>query len=148
MEWQPHITVATVIEDQGRFLFVEELQDGQVVFNQPAGHLDPNESLIEAALRETLEETGWDVELTGVIGIYLYTAPSNGVTYQRVCFAGKPLHQRPDYSLDHGIIGPRWLTRDELLGLRPQWRSELIIRCLDDFLAGPLHSLELIRPSL
>jgi len=148
MEWQPHITVATVIEDQGRFLFVEELQDGQVVFNQPAGHLDPNESLIEAALRETLEETGWDVELTGVIGIYLYTAPSNGVPYQRVCFAGKPLRQRPDYSLDHGIIGPRWLTRDELLALRPQWRSELIIRCLDDFLAGPLHSLELIRPSL
>ncbi|WP_017132370.1 NUDIX domain-containing protein, partial [Pseudomonas agarici] len=86
MEWQPHITVATVVEDNGRFLLVEELQNGQVVFNQPAGHLDPDESLSEAAIRETLEETGWDVELTGVIGIYLYTAPSNGVTYQRVCF--------------------------------------------------------------
>ncbi|WP_248800042.1 NUDIX hydrolase [Pseudomonas sp. MWU13-2105] len=148
MKWQPHITVATVVEDNGRFLLVEELQDGQTVFNQPAGHLDPDETLIQAAIRETLEETGWDVELTGVVGIYLYTAPSNGVTYQRVCFAGKALQQRPDYPLDHGIIGPRWLTRDELLALRPQWRSELIIRCLDDYLAGPLHSLELIRPSL
>ena len=148
MEWQPHITVATVIEDHGRFLLVEERKDGRTVFNQPAGHLDPNESLSEAAIRETLEETGWDIELTGVIGIYLYTAPSNGVTYQRVCFAAKPLQHRPDYQLDHGIIGPRWLTRDELLALQPQWRSELIIRCLDDYLARPLHSLELIRPSL
>ncbi|NVZ66843.1 NUDIX hydrolase [Pseudomonas gingeri] len=148
MEWQPHITVATVVEDNGRFLLVEELQNGRAVFNQPAGHLDPDESLNEAAIRETLEETGWDVELTGVIGIYLYTAPSNGVTYQRVCFAAKPLRHRPDYPLDDGIIGPRWLTRDELLTLRPQWRSELIIRCIDDYRAGPLHSLELIRPSL
>ncbi|NWA04757.1 NUDIX hydrolase [Pseudomonas gingeri] len=148
MEWQPHITVATVVEDNGRFLLVEELQNGQAVFNQPAGHLDPDESLNEAAIRETLEETGWDVELTGVIGIYLYTAPSNGVTYQRVCFAGKPLRHHPDYRLDEGIIGPRWLTRDELLVLRPQWRSELIIRCIDDYRAGPPHSLELIRPSL
>ncbi|MFZ4967191.1 MULTISPECIES: NUDIX hydrolase [Pseudomonas] len=148
MEWQPHITVATVVEDNGRFLLVEELQNGRAVFNQPAGHLDPDESLNEAAIRETLEETGWDVELTGVIGIYLYTAPSNGVTYQRVCFAAKPLRHRPDYPLDDGIIGPRWLTRDELLALRPQWRSELIIRCIDDYRAGPLHSLELIRPSL
>ncbi|MGY3259184.1 NUDIX domain-containing protein [Pseudomonas sp. NFPP07] len=148
MEWQPHITVATIVEDQGRFLFVEELQGDQAVFNQPAGHLDPDESLLQAAIRETLEETGWDIELTGVVGIYLYTAPSNGVTYQRICFAGKPLRHHPDYQLDDGIIGPRWLSRDELLALRPQWRSELIIRCVDDYLAGQLHSLELIRPSL
>ncbi|AZD99839.1 Phosphatase NudJ [Pseudomonas chlororaphis] len=148
MEWQPHITVATIIENQGRFLFVEEFQGDQAVLNQPAGHLDPDESLLQAAIRETLEETGWDIELTGVVGIYLYTAPSNGVTYQRVCFAGKPLRHHPDYRLDDGIIGPRWLSRDELLALRPQWRSELIIRCVDDYLAGQLHSLELIRPSL
>ncbi|AKA23816.1 NUDIX hydrolase [Pseudomonas chlororaphis] len=148
MEWQPHITVATIIEDQGHFLFVEEFQGEQAVLNQPAGHLDANESLLQAAIRETLEETGWDIELTGVVGIYLYTAPSNGVTYQRVCFAGKPLRHHPDYRLDDGIIGPRWLSRDELLALRPQWRSELIIQCLDDYLAGQLHSLALIRPSL
>jgi 8-oxo-dGTP pyrophosphatase MutT (NUDIX family) len=148
MEWQPHITVATIVEDQGRFLFVEEYQGEQAVLNQPAGHLDADESLLQAAIRETLEETGWDVELTGVVGIYLYTAPSNGVTYQRVCFAAKPLRHHPDYQLDHGIIGPRWLSRDELLAQRANWRSELILQCLDDYLDGQLHSLALIRPSL
>lgn len=148
MEWQPHITVATIVEDQGRFLFVEEFQGEQAVLNQPAGHLDANESLLQAAVRETLEETGWDVELTGVVGIYLYTAPSNGVTYQRVCFAARPLRHHPGYPLDHGIIGPRWLTREQLLEQRPQWRSELVLQCLDDYLAGQPHSLALIRPSL
>ena len=148
MEWKPHITVATVVEDNGRFLMVEELKRERAVLNQPAGHLDPDESLIDAAIRETLEETGYDVELTGVIGIYLYTAPSNGVTYQRICFAGKAVKHHPDYKLDTGIIGPLWLTRDELLAQRDRWRSELIIRCIDDYLAGQCHSLELIRPSL
>ncbi len=148
MEWQPHITVATIVEDQGRFLFVEEYAGEQAVLNQPAGHLDANESLLQAAVRETLEETGWDVELTGVVGIYLYTAPSNGVTYQRVCFAAKPLRHRPDYQLDDGIIGPRWLSREQLLEQRAHWRSELILQCLDDYLDGQLHSLALIRPSL
>ena len=148
MEWQPHITVATIVEDQGRFLFVEELKHGRAVLNQPAGHLDPNESLLDAAVRETLEETGWDIELTAVIGIYLYTAPSNGVTYQRVCFAGKPIKHHPERALDDGIIAARWLTRDELLAQRENWRSELIGQCLDDYSSGRLHSLELIRPSL
>ncbi len=97
MDWQPHITVATIIEDQGRFLLVEELkgEGGRAVLNQPAGHLDPNETLGQAAVRETLEETGWDVELTGVVGLYLYTAPSNGVTYQRVCFTARTLRYHP-----------------------------------------------------
>ena len=146
MDWQPHITVATVIEDQGRFLLVEEMADGRAVFNQPAGHLEANESLTEAALRETMEETGWEVELTAVIGIYLYTAPSNGVTYQRVCFAGKALRERPDSPLDEGIIGPRWLTRDELANQPERWRSELVLRCIDDYLQGERFPLSLIRP--
>ena len=101
-----------------------------------------------AAVRETLEETGWDVEATGIVGIYLYTAPSNGVTYQRVCFTAKALKHHPDYQLDEGIVRARWLTRDELMTLRDAWRSELIIHCIDDYLNGQRHSLELIRPSL
>jgi 8-oxo-dGTP pyrophosphatase MutT (NUDIX family) len=143
--WQPHITVATIIERDGRFLLVEELKGGKAVLNQPAGHLDPNESLLEAAVRETLEETGWDVELTGIVGIYLYTAPSNGVTYQRVCFAAKALQHHPERELDEGIIGAPWLTRDEIVEQQHRWRSELLLRCVDDFLDGPLHSLSLIR---
>lgn len=141
----PHVTVATIVEDQGRFLLVEEVAEGKEVLNQPAGHLEADESLTEAAIRETLEETGWDVQLTGVIGIYLYTAPSNGVTYQRVCFTARPLHHHPDSPLDEGIIGPRWLSREELESRRSQWRSELVARCIDDYLKGEVYPLALIR---
>jgi ADP-ribose pyrophosphatase YjhB (NUDIX family) len=145
MDWQPHITVATVIENQGRFLLVEELKAGRLVLNQPAGHLEANENLREAAVRETLEETGWEVELTGLIGIYLYTAPSNGVTYQRVCFAAKALRHDAQRPLDEGIVAARWLSREELERQPERWRSELVPRCIDDYLAGPLHSLDVIR---
>ncbi|WP_028693695.1 NUDIX hydrolase [Pseudomonas cremoricolorata] len=145
MNWQPHITVATVVEDDGKFLFVEEFKAGSQVFNQPAGHLEAHETLSQAALRETLEETAWDVELTGVVGIYLYTAPSNGVTYQRICFAAKPVRHHPDRALDSDITRAVWLTREQLLAEPQRWRSELVPRCLDDYLAGPLHSLQLLR---
>ncbi len=145
MRFTPHVTVATIIEDQGRFLLVEEMADGRAVFNQPAGHLEADESLMQAALRETLEETGWDVELTGVTGIYLYTAPSNGVTYQRVCFAAKALRQHPELAFDEGIIGPCWLSRDELISQPERWRSELVLRCIDDYLQGDQFPLTLIR---
>ncbi len=145
MQWQPHITVATVIEDNGRFLLVEEMAEGKAVFNQPAGHLEANESLLQAAVRETLEETGWDVELTGITGIYLYTAPSNGITYQRVCFAANALRHHPQLQLDDGIIGPQWLTREELAAQPERWRSELVLRCIDDYLSGPSARLSLIR---
>ncbi|MBM3106020.1 NUDIX hydrolase [Pseudomonas sp. P66] len=142
---RPHITVATIVEDQGRFLMVEEFKAGKHVFNQPAGHLEANESLLDAARRETLEESAWEVELTGIVGIYLYTAPSNGVTYQRVCFAARPLKHHPQRPLDSDIVRALWLSRDELLAVPERWRSELVPRCIDDYLAGPLHSLALIR---
>ncbi|MEW6461993.1 MAG: NUDIX hydrolase, partial [Pseudomonadota bacterium] len=118
---------------------------GRLVLNQPAGHLEANESLREAALRETLEETGWDVELTGLLGIYLYTAPSNGVTYQRVCFSARPLHHDPARELDSDISGITWLSRDELAAQPERWRSELVLRCVDDYLQGVSGSLELLR---
>ncbi len=145
MRFTPHVTVATIVEDNGRFLMVEEFAEGRAVFNQPAGHLEADESLIQAALRETLEETGWDVELTAVTGIYLYTAPSNGITYQRICFAAKPVRHHPDLALDHGIIGPQWLTRDELITQSKRLRSELVMQCIDDYLAGERFALSLIR---
>ncbi|MDO8697922.1 MAG: NUDIX hydrolase [Pseudomonas sp.] len=147
MRFTPHVTVATIIEDQGRFLLVEEMADGRAVFNQPAGHLEADESLIQAAIRETLEETGWDVEITALTGIYLYTAPSNGVTYQRVCFTGKALRHHPALALDEGIIGPRWLSRAELVAQPERWRSELVLQCIDDYLSGERFSLALIRPA-
>jgi ADP-ribose pyrophosphatase YjhB (NUDIX family) len=145
MDWNPHITVATVIEDNGKFLLVEELKAGRLVLNQPAGHLEANESLRQAAIRETLEETGWDVELTGLLGIYLYTAPSNGVTYQRVCFTAKAIRHHPEQQLDEGIARALWLSRDELVTQAERCRSELILRCVDDYLAGTYGPLDLIR---
>lgn len=145
MTWQPHITVATVIEDdEGRFLFVEEHKGGRLVLNQPAGHFEKGETLREAALRETREETAWEVELTGVVGIYLYTAPHNGVTYQRVCFSARPLRRR-DHPLDRDITATHWLTRDALAADPARWRSDLVLRCLDDYLAGPVYPLDVVR---
>ena len=141
----PHITVATIIEKDERFLFVKEHAENRIVLNQPAGHLEMDESLIQAAIRETLEETGWDIEITHLIGIYLYSAPSNKVTYQRVCFAGRALQQRENYSLDEEIIEPVWLTREELLSQRELWRSPLVLRSLDDYLSGERFSLDLFK---
>ncbi|WP_213878654.1 NUDIX hydrolase [Pseudomonas sp. dw_358] len=145
MIWQPHITVATVVEHDGKFLLVEELKHGQRVLNQPAGHLEANETLQQAAIRETLEETAWDVELTALTGIYLYTAPSNGVTYQRVCFAAKAVGHHPGRELDSDITRALWLTREQILAERERWRSHLLLTCIDDYLAGPVDSLALIR---
>ncbi len=145
MSWHPHITVATIVEFDGRFLMVEESKGGRLVLNQPAGHLEPDETLRQAAVRETLEETAWEVTLTGVVGIYLYTAPSNGVTYQRVCFAGTPIRHDPQRPLDTGIVAATWMTREELVAQPQRWRSELILRCIDDYLNGPHFPLEVIR---
>lgn len=145
MTWHAHVTVATIVEHDGRFLFVEELKEGRLVLNQPAGHLEPRESLLQAAVRETLEETGCDVELTGVTGIYLYTAPSNGVTYQRICFTANLLKHHSGRALDSDISGIRWLNHEELKAESDHLRSELVMRCLDDYLAGARFPLSLIH---
>ena len=118
---------------------------GQDHWDLPKGGAHADESPLQAALRETREETGWEVELTGVIGIYLYTAPSNGITYQRVCFSAKPLRQIAGSVLDHGIIGARWMTRQELAEHSERLRSPLVLRCVDDFLIGDPFPLAVIR---
>lgn len=146
MEWYPHVTVATVIEHEQRFLFVEELaEDGRVVINQPAGHLERDESLHTAALRETLEETGWDVELQGVVGLGLYTAPTNGVTYLRTTFWGKPLRERPNHPLDHGILRAVWLSHAELQARQSEWRSPLVGQVIEQYVNGQRFPLSLIH---
>lgn len=144
MDWHAHVTVATVVEDAGRFLLVEEEKQGRLVLNQPAGHLEPGESLIEAAYRETLEETAWRVDIQGVIGIGLYTAPSNGVTYYRTAFHARPLQLEAGRALDTDITRAVWLTLDEIRAEQARLRSPLVLDAIEKYLDGHRHPLSMI----
>ena len=144
MTWAPHVTVATIIERDNRFLMVYEDADGKLVYNQPAGHLDPDETLQQAAIRETLEETGWNVRLTGVVGVNLYTAPSNGITYCRSTFIAEALTQDKSRALDTGIIEAVWLTYEELLERKDQLRSPMTLQIIEEYRAGRRFPLEVI----
>lgn len=143
--WTPRVTVAVLAVRDGRFLLVEELGPDGAVLNQPAGHLEEGESLIQAAIRETREETGWGFQPEGLVGVYRWPLPGGGKTYLRFCFHGRCLDHRPDQPLDDGILGVRWLTQDEVLARRDRLRSPLVLACLDDFLAGCSHPLDLLR---
>jgi len=129
----PHVTVATVIERDGKFLLVEEKASGKTVLNQPAGHLEANETLIEAAVRETLEETGWHIEVTGLLGIDLYTSPNNGVTYHRTTFVGSAVKHDANATLDEGILRALWLSVEEIKNFRSAPRSPLVLKAIEDF---------------
>lgn len=143
MDWDARLTVATVIERDGRFLMVEEYADGdELVYNQPAGHLDEHETLAAAAIRETLEETAWEIQVDAIVGLYYWTHPQ-GHTFIRTCFAGQALHHHPDQPLDHGIERALWLSRDEIAALGPKLRSPMVLCCVDDYLAGRRYPLEL-----
>ncbi len=141
--WQPHITVAAVAEREGRFLIVEEIVDGKVVYNQPAGHLEANESIVDAVIRETLEESAWHFVPTAVIGIYFYTPPNSQTTYQRICFAGECKSQDLTRKLDNDILRAVWLTREELSNQQEKLRSPMVLRCIDDHLRGACYPLHL-----
>jgi 8-oxo-dGTP pyrophosphatase MutT (NUDIX family) len=142
--WQPDVTVATVVVRDGRLLLVEETVHGALVINQPAGHLEPDESILAAALRETLEETGWEVELTAFIGAYQWTSPTDGRHFLRMAFAATPVRHHADRPLDDGIVRALWLDPAELHGCRDRHRSPLVWRVVADYLAGqrfPLQAL-------
>ena len=143
--WQPDVTVATVVVDQGRLLCVEERAGGRLVINQPAGHLEPDESLMQAALRETLEETGWTVQLTAFIGAYQWKAPETGRHYLRFAFAADPVSHAPDRRLDDGIERALWLTPAELRAQADRHRSPLVWRAVADHLAGRRQPLSLVQ---
>lgn len=139
----PRITVATVVPDGDRFLFVEERVRGRLVVNQPAGHLEPGESLIDAAVRETLEETGWRVEPSHLVAVYHWPDPPDRKPVLRFTFAARPLAHEPDRPLDAGIVRALWLRPDELAAGHAL-RSPLVRRSLDDHLAGQRGPLSLL----
>ncbi len=144
--WTPHVTVATVVERNGKYLMVEEVDKatGKLVFNQPAGHLEENESITEAALRETIEETGWEVSLRGVLGIALYQAPANGVTYYRTTFLAAPLRALENVPLDPDIQAVHWLDYEAILDNSARMRSPLVLAAIDQHRKGVCYPLDLI----
>ena len=144
--WTPRTTVAAIIENQGRFLMVEERGgDGRLVLNQPAGHLEDGESLLDAVHREVLEETGWEIEPQGLLGIYKWRVPESGVTYLRYCFWGQGTEQRNDGPMDADIERALWLDGHEIMNNPDRHRSPMVARCLGDYLKGQSFALELIN---
>lgn len=142
--WTPHVTVATVVVRDGQLLLVEEAIDGRAVLNQPAGHLEPGESLAEAALRETLEETGWTVRLTAFIGTYQWTAP-DGTPFLRFAYAAEPVAHDPALPLDTGILRALWLDPAQLRADPARLRSPLVWEVTADYLAGQRHPLSIVK---
>lgn len=143
--WQPDVTVATVVVRDGRLLVVEERAHGRLVLNQPAGHLEPDETLQQAALRETREETGWDVRLTAFVGAYQWKAEETGRHYLRFAFAAEPVHHDPARPLDEGIVGTHWFTPAELQQAQPRHRSPLVWTVVQDFLGGRRYPLDMLH---
>ena len=139
------VTVAAVIERDGRFLFVQEKIEGRLVLNQPAGHLDPGESLVAACSREVMEETAHVFEPTALVGIYRWYYAPKDVTFLRFAFRGN-LHGSEARALDKEIVALHWLSRDELKKRLAEHRSPLVQKCVDDFLAGRSFPLDVFSP--
>ena len=143
--WKPNVTVAALIEREGRFLLVEEETEGGLRFNQPAGHLDERESLVAACARETLEETAWGFTPTALVGIYQWQRPQGDITYLRFAFSGELGAYEEGRELDTGIRGAVWMTPDEIRATTERHRSPLVWQCVADYQAGRRFPLELLR---
>jgi len=133
--WLPRVTVATIVERDGRFLMVEEDVHGETTINQPAGHLEAGETLPQAAIRETLEETAWQVKVDYLVEFSQWTSDS-GNHYLRACFAGTAIKLIPEQILDKGIIKAVWLTREEVAARHQQLRSPLVLHHIDHYING------------
>jgi phosphatase NudJ len=155
--WKPNVTVAAIIEQNGRYLLVEEQQPEGLMLNNPAGHLEPNESPEQGVVRETLEETAHPFMPTALVGVYLSTtrkppvagqdAPDE-VTYLRFAFTGSVGVPQRSRALDHGIVRWLWLTLDEVRATRQRHRSAMVLRCVEDHAAGRRYPLDLIYTAL
>jgi ADP-ribose pyrophosphatase YjhB (NUDIX family) len=146
--WKPSVTVAAVIERDGRFLLVEEETSDGLMLNNPAGHLDPGESPEQGCAREALEETAHRFEPTHLVGVYLSRArkapTGEDFTYVRFAFCGRLGERVAGRSLDHGIVRTLWLTPEEIRASRDRHRSPLLVRCMEDYLAGARHPLSVV----
>lgn len=146
--WKPSVTVAAVVERDGRFLMVEEETPDGVRINQPAGHLDPRETLVQAAAREAIEETAHSFRPTALLGVYVARSVPHdqpeGVTYVRFAFTGELGPREPGRALDDGILRVLWLAPDEIRQCAAEHRSPLVMKCVDDYLAGRRFPLDFV----
>lgn len=144
MTWKPNTTVAAIVEQDGRFLLVEEETDEGIRLNQPAGHLENGETLLQAVVRETNEETAYRFEPQALLGIYHWKHPKKDITYVRFAFIGKASDHNPAQALDTGIIRALWLSRNEVIGRQHELRSPQVLTCIDDYLAGQSFPLQVL----
>ena len=144
MVWKPNVTVAAVIEREGRFLLVEEETDSGTFLNQPAGHWEAHETIVQGAVRETLEETGYDFTPQSLIGVYCWKNRRKNLVYLRFAFAGQAAAFHEKHALDDGIIAAHWLTYDEIVLEKARHRSPMVLKCIDDFLAGQRFPLDFL----
>ena len=144
MQWMPHATVAAIVEDDGKFLLVEEITDRGNRFNQPAGHLEDNETLIEAVIRETLEETAYSFKPESLLGIYHWRHEHNDTTYLRFAYIGSVSNHQPNLALDEGIVRAVWMTAEEMRNNAILMRSPQVLRCVEDYLIGQQFPLSVV----
>jgi 8-oxo-dGTP pyrophosphatase MutT (NUDIX family) len=144
MIWKPNVTVAAVIERDGKFLLVEEETSQGVRFNQPAGHLEADESLLVAVAREVLEESAYSFTPQHLLGIYRWHSPESDTTYLRFAFTGTITGHDAARKLDTGILQAVWLLPDEIRAAQERHRSPLVLRCIEDYLAGKCYPLDLL----
>ena len=144
MIWKPNVTVAAVIERDGKFLLVEEETSQGLRFNQPAGHLEASESLLAAVEREVLEESAYSFVPNNLLGIYRWHSAESDTTYLRFAFTGTITGHEPSRQLDSGILQALWLTPEEIRATQAHHRSPLILRCMEDYLAGKRYPLDLL----
>ncbi|MBI3528047.1 MAG: NUDIX hydrolase [Betaproteobacteria bacterium] len=144
MVWKPDVTVAAVVERDGRFLLVEEQTERGLLFNQPAGHLEADESIVAAVVRETLEETAWEFAPEHLVGVYRWRPSGSEITYVRFAFSGRLETYHANRSLDAGIVRAVWLSPEEIRAGRDRHRSPLVVRCMEDYLAGVRAPLDLL----
>lgn len=147
-QFKPNTTVAAVIHHQGKFLFVEEIDNGKVVFNQPAGHLEENESLITAIKREVLEETGLALEPNYLCGIYYFHRPDLKLYFLRFCFVIELKQWLTGQPQDSEIIDTHWLTLEQIKEKRQVLRSSMVLECIEDYLAGNKIPLSQLKSNL
>ncbi len=144
MVWKPNVTVASVVERDGKFLLVEEETEAGLAFNQPAGHLEAGAALVDAVVREALAETAYHFKPTHLVGIYSWKHPDKDITYLRFAFGGELRGWEAERRLDDGIVAARWLRLDEVRETQARHRSPLILRCIEDQLAGKAYPLDLL----